>query len=292
MKNIKAVLEYDGADFAGFQRQPGCRTVQGELERVLSRLLGEPVHVVGAGRTDAGVHATGQVANFLIHNPIPVERLPEVANRVLPRDIAIAEAEEAGLDFHARRDAVSRCYTYSAIAAQRRSPILGRFHLLLPCELDVEPMQEAAESFLGEHDFRAFCVGAAGAKLEDCGAEKAAQPARWQAEQANSRRWLSPRSSTRRFIYDIRCCRDGRLLTISIEANSFLRQMARLIAALLVRIGRGELPPSMAAEILEIGDIKLVGKAAPPCGLCLTRVSYEPSKQGRASAVAAHSRSM
>jgi tRNA pseudouridine38-40 synthase len=292
MKSIKAVLEYDGTDFAGFQRQRSRRTVQGELERVLSRLLGERVRVIGAGRTDAGVHASGQAANFLIDNPIPVERLPEAANRALPRDIAILEAEEVGLDFHARRDAVSRCYQYSVLTGHRYSAILGRFHLLVPCELDVEAMQDAAESFLGEHDFRAFCVGAAGAAWEPSEERKTARQQRSAQDEAGSECWLSPWIPTRRFIYDIRCWRDGSFVTISIEANSFLRQMARLIVALLLRVGRGELLPSMAAEILEIRDNKLVGRAAPPCGLWLARVSYEPSQEGRASALAAHSRSM
>jgi tRNA pseudouridine38-40 synthase len=292
MRNIRVLLEYDGTDFAGFQRQPGRRTVQGELERALSRLLGETVHVVGAGRTDAGVHAAGQVANFLIHNPIPIERLPEVANRVLPRDIAIVDASEAGLDFNARRSATSRCYEYSVITGQGCSPILARFHLLVPYELDVEAMQKAAEFLIGEHDFRAFCVGAEEAGRLAYRGQDAPHSAGLRGGGSSAAAWSLPLVLTHRFVYEIRCRRDGRLVAISMEANSFLRQMARLIVALLLRVGRGELPPSAAGEILEIGDNKLARKAALPCGLCLTRVNYEPSKERYAPALAGRSRSI
>ena len=132
MRNVKLVLEYDGTEFHGFQRQARLRTVQGALEERFSRLLGEKIGVTGAGRTDAGVHATGQVANFRTTRPVPIEKMVEVLNAALPPDVKVQDCQEVADEFHARRSALSRTYRYTIVERERPSPLLGRFALVLP----------------------------------------------------------------------------------------------------------------------------------------------------------------
>jgi len=156
MRTLKLTVEYDGTDFHGFQRQPKLRTVQGVLEGRLSRLLGEEVRVVGAGRTDAGVHALGQVVSLRTSRPLPVERAAEVMNTALPADVKVQRCEEAAPDFHARRWARSRRYRYTVVEREAPSPILGRFALVAPPGLSVERMAAAARPLRGRRDFRAL----------------------------------------------------------------------------------------------------------------------------------------
>src|SRR5574340_369122 len=201
MRNLKVTLEYDGTDFRGFQRQPRLRTVQGVLEERFARMLREPVKVVGAGRTDAGVHAVGQVANFTTTRPVPIERMAEALNGALPPDVKVVGCEEVGADFHARRSARSRRYAYTVIERDRPSPLLGRYALLSPPGLSVERMAEAAAGLVGRHDFRAF--QAAGSETK----------------------------TTERRLLRLDCLRQADRITITAEAESFLYQMVRLMVS-------------------------------------------------------------
>ena len=244
MRNLKLVLEYDGTDFHGFQRQPRLRTVQGVLERALSRLLSSPTKIIGAGRTDAGVHALGQGVNFVTGNPIPVDRLAFALNRALPSDMAVRKVEEVPLDFHARRSARSRRYRYAILNRTCPAALASRFATQIPDTLDVAAMQEAAQHLIGEHDFRAF-----------------------QAAGSETR-------STRRVLSVLKCLRRGELVFTFLQADSFLYQMVRIMVASLLRVARGEWRPSELRVLLDSRDRGRAPGPVPPQGLCLTRVSY------------------
>jgi len=244
MRNLCLTIEYDGSDFSGFQRQPDRRTVQGELESSLSRLLGEPIEIIGAGRTDAGVHATGQVVNFFTGNPLPIEKAVMVFNSVLPADVAVRQAAEVERDFHARRKAKSRSYRYLALNRPQRSAYLGRFTGWVAEPLALEPMRQALALLPGERDFAAF--QAAG----------------------------SPAKSTVRNLRQAKCRQLGEVFWLTLEADAFLYQMARIIAACVFLVGSGQQPVSWLQELVESKDRKLAPPPAPPQGLCLTKVVY------------------
>jgi len=247
MPNLKLTLEYDGTEFHGFQRQPargGLRTVQGELERCFSRLLRETIKVIGAGRTDAGVHATGQVVSFRTSRPIPAARLPKVLNGALPADVQVQNCEEVEDGFHARRDARSRTYRYTVIERERPSPLLGRYALIVPGRLDAAEMGRAARPLAGRHDFRAFQGGGSETK------------------------------STERRLMRLDCARKGRTVTITAEADSFLYQMVRIMVGALLAVARGELGQEDLLAALADGDRRRLPGPAPACGLCLVQVSY------------------
>ena len=245
MRNLRLCLEYDGTDFHGFQKQPRLRTVQGELEQVLGRVMGEPIRLIGAGRTDAGVHATGQVANFLTDNRIPIKRLPAALNSVLPLDLAVKAADEVELDFHARRWAVSRRYQYLLVAQSQPSALLARYAHWVPQALAVREMNQAARYFLGEHDFCSF-----------------------QASGSQTRH-------TVRRVTAASVRRVGRLVVITLEANAFLYQMVRIMVGTLLQVGMGKFAPERVKAIMESADRRQAGKTAPARGLCLVRVSYQ-----------------
>jgi tRNA pseudouridine38-40 synthase len=244
MRNIKAVVEYDGTDFHGFQRQAGDRTVQEELERAIARIMQEPVTVIGAGRTDAGVHACGQVINFRIHNPIPVERICLALNSVLPPDVAARSAAEVEADFHARFDARRRYYTYRILNAPLRAPLARRYATWVRQPLAVEAMREAARLLVGDHDFAAFCCSHGG-------------PQR-----------------TRRTVEQLEVSQEGPWITVEIAAPSFLFRMVRSIVGALIAVGQGRKGVADVARMLASGQRDEDCPVAPPQGLCLTRVSY------------------
>src|SRR6185503_9495705 len=238
-QRFRATVEYDGTEFSGFQLQKGSRTVQGELEAALSRLSGgnrQPV--VGAGRTDAGVHATGQVIAFTYPGSLPVEALTEALNGTLPPDVAVRDLRRATAGFHPRYAARYREYRYS-IWNGPRSPLRERTTLWVRQELDVAAMVRAATAFEGRHDFSAFG-----------GADP--QPVRT--------------------VHRLRVRRDGSLVTIDVRADAFLRGMVRRIVATLLAVGKGRLDPSAVPGLLTAGEPALRGAAAPARGLCLRRV--------------------
>jgi tRNA pseudouridine38-40 synthase len=236
----RATVEYDGTDFSGFQLQPGARTVQGELEAALARLSnGERRRVDGAGRTDAGVHATGQVIAFTYTGDLPAERLLEALNGSLPRDIAVRDLRRVPKSFHPRFAARYREYRYTVLNGPR-SPLLERTTLLVRTPLDTAAMARAASVFVGRHDFSAF--GGA-----------AEQPVRT--------------------VHSVRVRRDGRLVTIDVRADAFLRGMVRRMVAVLLEVGKGTMDEAGVAAALAAGRPALGGAAAPARGLCLRRVA-------------------
>lgn len=242
MRTIRLTLEYDGTDFSGWQIQKSGRTVQGELERVLSQMLKHPVRVVGAGRTDAGVHALGQVAHFRTEHPIPVEGLQRGLNALLPDDMIVREAAEAAPDFHARFSARSRAYRY--VITRRRRAIGRQYAYLWEDPLDLQAMREAASRLVGEHDFRAFCHAGAEVNHFRCHVTHAT--------------WLEV----------------GEELRFEIAANRFLHNMVRILVGTMLEIGRGKAGPDWVDELLRSGDRTSAGWTIPPHGLFLVRVEY------------------
>jgi tRNA pseudouridine38-40 synthase len=238
-RRFKATVEYDGTEFSGFQLQPGSRTVQGELEAALARLSGgirQPV--MGAGRTDAGVHATGQVIAFTYPGRLSASALTEALNGMLPPDVAISGLRRAPAGFNPRYAARYREYRYT-IWNGPRSPLRERTSLWVRSELDVTAMAEAATALEGRHDFSPFG-----------GADP--QPVRT--------------------VHRIRVRRTGSTVTIDVRADAFLRGMVRRIVATLLAVGRGQLEASAVPGMLEAGEPALAGAAAPARGLCLRRV--------------------
>ncbi|MCS7301069.1 MAG: tRNA pseudouridine(38-40) synthase TruA [Fimbriimonadales bacterium] len=242
MRNLRLQVEYDGTEFHGFARQQGMRTVQGVLETALKATLHEPVEVIGASRTDAGVHARGQVVNCYTSRPIPIERLTEILNRRLPIDLKVLHAREVNAQFHARFSAKSRVYRYTLYTGAHPSVWKLRYAWHYPRPLDIAAMQAALEPILGEHDFRPFSV-----KIP---AEK------------NTIRTLYRGAVAR--------TRDG--VRIELEANGFLRGMVRLIVGELVRVGEGKQSVQSLAQRLETRE--QATHMAPAAGLCLIRVKY------------------
>jgi tRNA pseudouridine38-40 synthase len=242
----KLTIAYDGTDFHGWQRQPGVRTVQGVIEDVARRVLREPMSVVGASRTDAGVHAAGQVAHFALLRDVPAANVQRALSQRLPVDVTVVSAEEVGLEFHATRDARCKQYCYR-IYADRARPVeqlAQRFAWHVWWPLDLERMRAAAELLVGRHDFVAF----AGAG--------------------------SPRLSTVRSVTRLDVRRVEREVRIEVEGDGFLYNQVRNMVGTLVEIGRGHWPPLRAGEILAARDRRLAGPTAPPHGLCLMWVRY------------------
>ena len=249
MRNLRLAVEYDGTEFSGWQVQPGLRTVQGVLEQALSVVLGEAVSVRGAGRTDAGCHARGQVANARTASAVPCDRILRSLAGLLPQDAAVHEVREVAPTFDARRGAVERRYEYRLLSAP--APLLRRFAWypgFLPAP---ETLAAAVQPLIGEHSFRGF-AGADPARRGDHG--------RCCVLRAAWRPW------------------EGGML-FEIAANRFLYHMVRNIVGTAVKISRGGLPLERAAEALAAGDRRLAGPTAPPQGVCLAGVTYLPEHE-------------
>ncbi len=244
MRNLRLVVEYDGTDFAGWQRQVGQRTVQACLEEALATMTGQAVRVRGAGRTDAGVHADGQVAHAEIESNIPVGGFLRGLNANLPPDIAVLHVDDAPPEFDARRAARGKVYRYQIWNHLLRSPRRRRdvWHLLAP--LDTDAMRAVAAVFVGEHDFRGF-------RASDC-----------------------ERRSTVRVMRAFDVTRQGALVTCEVEGTAFLKNMVRIMVGTLVAAGRGKLGPDDVRALLLSGDRTRAGVTAPACGLTLVRVIY------------------
>ena len=245
-RNVKLVIAYNGAAYHGWQRQAeGLPTVQQCVEEAAARVVGHPVVVFGAGRTDAGVHAEGQVANFYTTNlAIPTHGLRRAMNSALPRDIAIRSAVEVADDFHASRSAVGKTYRYRIYVAPQRPVTLAGlvYHYWRP--LDIEPMRDAARRLAGTHDFVGFATSA----------EK--------------------RESTVRTIYRCDVAQTGREVHVTVHGDGFLYNMVRNIAGTLIEIGRGRFGPEQIDKVLASRDRRDAGPTAPPDGLYLLCVHY------------------
>ena len=248
MRYFKATVEYDGTDFVGFQWQENGRSVQGELEAAIAKRTGQTVRITGAGRTDSGVHALGQVVSFGVETGIPVERMALALNSALPPDLSVRRVEEVGADFSARFSASSRLYAYLILNRTMPSALLRRYSAFCPERLEVAAMQAGADLLLGEQDFAAF---------------------------TNER---EPGQTTFR---DVMRCRVGRyrqLIVVRIEANAFLRGMVRTIVGTLIDVGAGKRAPEQMRAILDSRDRAQAGPSAPPQGLYLIRVRYGERK--------------
>jgi tRNA pseudouridine38-40 synthase len=245
MRNLKLVVSYVGTRFAGWQVQPGRATVQGILEERITRLLQEPVRIAGAGRTDAGVHARGQVANVRISSRIPVPGFLRGLNARLPSDVSLMHAEEAPESFHARADARGKEYLYRISRAEVVSPFEAPFVARVRGRLDVEAMREAARHVLGTHDFTSFCP--VDSRIED------------------KVRTLSVSEVTE----------NGAEVRYRVIGNGFLRHMVRTLAGTLILAGQGRLDTGAIPHILKARDRRRAGPVAPALGLILERVIYE-----------------
>ena len=237
-------VAYDGTDFHGFARQEGLRTVQGTLESTLKRVLGHPVEVHGSGRTDAGVHARGQVVHWQQDHGPSAERYPYLLRTYLPSDIVAVAAVTAAPDFHARFSAVRKTYRYVIRRAAVEDVFTNRYAWHVPGRLDLDAVQKAALQLCGEHDFTSFCAAS------------------------------TPIDDKRRRLYQLDVRMDDGYLTIECTGNGFLRHMVRIVVGTLVDVGRGRLQADAMPAILAAHDRKRAGITAPPHGLSLWHVEY------------------
>ena len=242
-RNIKLVIHYDGTNYHGWASQPQTPTVQGTIEEAIQKLTGKPVKVYGSSRTDAGVHALGQVANFRIDSPVPTENFSNALNNLLPVDIAIAEVCVVPDDFDAISDTVEKRYDYLMNTAPIR-PVLARNQWHRVGTLDIEKMQQAAQRLIGKKDFKSFASAA------------------------------DQRESSVRAISLCQVQKKEDIIRISVAADGFLYNMVRNIVGTLVEVGRGRWEPDMIDTILEAKDRNTAGPIAPACGLCLMEIYY------------------
>ncbi|TMC74438.1 MAG: tRNA pseudouridine(38-40) synthase TruA [Chloroflexi bacterium] len=233
-------MSYDGTDYAGFQVQTNAPSVQGELERALSTVCAEAVKVTGAGRTDAGVHASGQVIDFRTASALDGVTIGRGVNALLPEDIAVSALEPAAEDFHARFSATGRTYEYRIRHAPERDPLERRRELHIAGALDVAAMRNASAHLLGRRDFSSFAAGPGGVR------------------------------SVRRADW----CEDGPRVRFEIAADAFLRGMVRAIVGTLLWVGRGKIDAAGFERIVAASDRGVAGPSAPPNGLCLIAVDY------------------
>jgi tRNA pseudouridine38-40 synthase len=245
---VALVVEYDGTAYCGFQWQDGRPTVQGEIEAAILRLTGERLRIIAASRTDAGVHARGQVVSFRTATTLGTGSFVSGLNHFLPADIAVKSAHRLAPDVHVQRTAVSRRYEYYIINSETRSPLRERLALVMKGSLDVERMNEACAALVGEHDFSSFTSGT-GVELK---------------------------SPVRRVV-TARCTYAGDTTVFAIEANSFLTHQVRNMAGTLIRVGLGKMSVHEFCSIMEQRKPGLAGPTAPACGLHLVRVNYPRS---------------
>ena len=244
MLNYKLTIRYDGSRYYGWERQPGRETIQGKLEAVLSEMAGAPVEVIGAGRTDAGVHAAAMVANVHLATKLTPEAIRDHLNHYLPDDIAVDEVKVAADGFHARYKAAGKLYTYTCYVGQLK-PVFGRkFLTVLDYSPDLSRMQAAAAHLVGEHDFRSFCTNP------------------------------KMKKSTVRTVDSIEIVRKKDRIYFRVHGNGFLQNMVRVIVGTLLEVGQGKRSPEEIPGILEARDRTKAGYTAPAKGLCLTRVDY------------------
>ncbi|MGH8011745.1 MAG: tRNA pseudouridine(38-40) synthase TruA [Candidatus Binataceae bacterium] len=241
---VKLTLEYDGANYCGWQWQPAQDSIQARLEAALARILSQPVRVRAAGRTDAGVHAAGQVAAFDLPREFALDELARALNAILPADIAVRAADAAPDNFDPRRDARARVYEYHILNQAVRSAFAYRYAWLVRDPLDTTALESAAHAFLGEHDFAAF---------RSIGSEE---------------------KSTIRRIYRSAWGADGLRLIYTVEATAFLRHMVRTMVGAMVEVGRGRMDCDALIALIESRDRARAPASAPACGLFLTAVRY------------------
>ncbi len=245
MRNIRMLLQYEGTRYQGWQRQTSSdNTIQGKLETLLSRMCGEPVELAGSGRTDAGVHALGQVANFHTNSDMTVEEMLAYCNRYLPEDIAVVDMREAAPRFHSRLNACGKRYCYQVINSEIPDVFRRRYALEVPQKLDVQAMRTAADLLLGEHDFKAFTSAKKGKK------------------------------STVRRIDSITIEEKDSILVFTFTGSGFLHHMIRILMGTLLEVGMGKRTPENIQELLTSCNRELAGPLVPAKGLTLLEVFY------------------
>ena len=243
-KNYKLTIAYDGTRFFGWERQPDRETIQGKLESVLEKLNGAAVDVIGAGRTDAGVHARAMVASVRLDVKESCTEIRDYMNRYLPDAIAVREVKEAGERFHARYNALGKTYRYTCFVGEVKPVFDRRYVTMLDYKVDVEKMRQAAAILTGEHDFRSFC--------------------------GNPRM----KKSTVRLVDSITIEQNRDRIHFTFHGTGFLQNMVRILVGTLLEVGRGYWDVDYVQTILEAKDRKLAGPTAPPEGLCLMKVDY------------------
>ncbi len=244
MRNLRLDICYDGTRYRGWQRLPGKDdTIQGKLETTLSRILGEPIEISGSGRTDAGVHARGQVANFHCESAMPAGEILAQLRRYLPEDIGIYSCKDVSPRFHARLNAREKTYRYRIWNSEEPCVFDRRYVAVMPEALDLSAMEQAAEYLCGEHDFSAFCGNA------------------------------KMKKSTVRFLRAIEISRQGREIQICFTGNGFLHNMVRILAGTLIEVGRGTRSADSIPQLFG-GKRAEAGFLAPAQGLCLEEVRY------------------
>ncbi len=245
-ENYKLLIAYDGTRYLGWERQPGTdMTIQGKLEHVLSRMAGQPVEIIGAGRTDAGVHAKGMTANVHLDTDLAPDRIRDYMNRYLPDDIGIREVKKASNRFHSRYNAFGKTYCYTCYIGQIK-PVFNRKYVYIPEEMpDIKKMQEAAGYLTGIHDFKSFCHNA------------------------------KMKKSTIRNVDRIEIVKKGDYLNFTYHGTGFLQYMVRILTGTLLEVGTGKRTPDSMEELLEARNRSLAGFTAPPQGLCLMEVDYD-----------------
>ncbi len=244
--NYKLIIAYDGTRYFGWEHQPDRETIQGKLEAVLARMCGkETVDVIGAGRTDAGVHARAMTAHVLLDTTLTPEEIRDYMNRYLPDDIAVREVRRAGDRFHARYNAIGKTYRYTVYAGDSKPVFDRKYMTVLDFSPDVGAMRIAAEYLVGKHDFKSFC--------------------------GNGRM----KKPTVRIVDKIEIRQNKDTLLFTVHGNGFLQNMVRILVGTLLEVGRGAYPPEHVLEILEAKDRRLAGPTAPAQGLCLMKVDYD-----------------
>ena len=245
MRNIRLTIEYDGKDYNGWQKQPNKLNIQGEIERAIFNIMHEEVDLIGSGRTDAGVHSLGQVANFKTNSNFPIEKMPIALNSQLKNSIVIKKAEEVDERFHSRYNAKNKTYRYIINNSKTGTAIYRNLEYCYPFELDVEKMQEAAKYFEGEHDFKAFKSSGTSGK------------------------------NSVRTIYKAEVKKDGERIIIELTGNGFLYNMVRIISGTLLDVGLGKIKPEEISEIIKSKNRQNAGKTLPAHGLYLVCVEYK-----------------
>ncbi len=252
---IILVIEYNGANYHGSQWQANAPTIQGEIEKALKMLTGEKIRIKIAGRTDAGVHARGQVAAFDTASPLPLQAFIDGLNHYLPQDIAVKKAYRADDSFDVRRQAVSREYKYYILNSPTRSPLRDRFACRIDGNLDIEAMNRACQALIGRHDFASFVTS------------------------ANTTR----QKRTVRDVYKAEITRDSDLIVFEMVASSFLSHQVRNTIGSLIKVGQGKMTVDEFYGMVTAATPGLAGPMAPPEGLCLVRVNYPVDFEGDAS---------
>ncbi len=250
MRNFKLLLEYDGTRYKGWQKQGNTEhTISAKLESILQKKFHQKVEVHGSGRTDAGVHALGQVAHFKVNTDVACEEICDYLNEYLPLDIRILTVEEMPIRFHSRLHAKKKTYRYQIFLEKKPPVFLKNQVYCTNIVLDLEKMKRAAKDLLGTHDFQSFCATKKGKK------------------------------STVRTLYECELEQEGPMLTLQVTGNGFLYHMVRILAGTLVEIGEGDRECDSIAALLEEKDRSKAGRTLPSCGLALVSVEYEEKSQ-------------